>query len=47
MKEKIQTSLDQLEKAGVITKRDKYQGIINSIVQVCKNHYNLDLFLCI
>ena len=34
MKEKIRRHLEHLEKAGVVSRRNNYQNIINSIVQV-------------
>ncbi len=34
MKVKIGNNLNELEKAGVVSHRDNYQALINSVVQV-------------
>ena len=35
MKGKIESNLHELEKAGVVSHKDNYQALINSVVRVC------------
>ena len=40
MKQKIESNLNDLEKAGVVSHKDNYQAVINSIVRVCLTSFN-------
>ena len=46
MKLKIQTNLDQLEKGGLTSRKDNYQSIINSVVQVRTDELTKAMNIC-
>ena len=46
MKLKIQTNLDQLEKGGLMSRKDNYQSIINSVVQVRTDELTKAMNIC-